>query len=176
MGAIKMLHLSMMTSIIHVYSRSNEVCWLTSPIGAKMIHLSMLTCKSMSTYITQYLLLTENLKYVDLRHPWVQSKWSIWICWLAVCQLTSPSIFYLTESWSMFHLSMMTCIIHMYSRSNGVCWLASPINDLARSYEVCWLTSPTFFFSCWNPDMTDWYNWVVSMSMKTSWYVSQDWG
>ena len=75
MGAIKMLHLCMMPCIIHVNSRSNEVCWLSSPMGAiKMIHWIMLTCKSMSTYITQYPLIIEILKYVDLHHPWVQSK------------------------------------------------------------------------------------------------------
>ena len=92
-----------------------EVCWHTSPMGAiKMLHLSMLTCKSMSTYITQYLLLIEILKYVDLHHPWVQLKCFIWVCWLAkVWQLTPPSIFYLLKSWS-----MLTCIIHVWSRSN----------------------------------------------------------
>ena len=30
----------------------------------------MLTCKSMSTYITQYPLIIEILKYADLHHPW----------------------------------------------------------------------------------------------------------
>ena len=86
-----------------------EVCWHTSPMGAiKMLHLSMLTCKSMSTYITQYLLLIEILKYVDLHHPWVQLKCFIWVCWLAkVWQLTPPSIFYLLKSWS-----MLTYITH----------------------------------------------------------------
>ena len=109
MGTIKMIHLSMMTCIIHVYSRSSGVCWLASflcaldlmkyadlhhPWVIKIIHLSMLTCKSMSTYITQYLLVIEILKYVDLHHPWLQLKWSNWVGWLAnVCQLTSPSIF-----------------------------------------------------------------------------------
>ena len=72
-----------------------EVCWLTSPMGAiKIIHFSMLTCKSMSTYISQYLLVIEILKYVDLHHPWLHWKWSNCVCWLAkVCQLISPIIF-----------------------------------------------------------------------------------
>ena len=110
-----------------------EVCWLTSPMGAiRMLHLSMLTCKSMSTYITQYLLLIEILKYVDLHHPCVS-----------------------TIQWS-----MLTCITPLCS----------------RSYEVCWVTSPSFSFGFWNPDIIDWYNWAVPMSMiQPSWYVPHGW-
>ena len=109
MGALKMLHLNMMTCIFHVFSRSIEVCWLTLPMGAiKMIHLSMMTCKSMSTYITQYLTyltywnpevcwLTSPMgaikyasfeyadlqKYVNLHHPVSFTYWNPEVCWLA---------------------------------------------------------------------------------------------
>ena len=129
-----------------------KVCQLTSPsillillieilkyvdlhhrwVQLNMLHLSMLTCKSMSTYITQYLLLIEILKYVDLHHPCV-----------------------ITIQWS-----MLTCITPLCS----------------RSYEVCWVTSPSFSFGFWNPDIIDWYNWAVPMSMiQPSWYVPHGW-
>ena len=177
-----MLHLSMLTcksmsTYITQYLTyptywNPEVCWLTSPMGAiKMLHLSKLTCKSMTTYITQYLSLIEILKYVDIHHPWVQlnmlhlsmltcksmstyiTQYLLLIEILKYVDLHHPCV--ITIQWS-----MLTCITPLCS----------------RSYEVCWVTSPSFSFGFWNPDIIDWYNWAVPMSMiQPSWYVPHGW-
>ena len=74
---------------------------------------------SMLTYITHVCNLNDLFQYADLQkyvnlyHPLSFSYWNSEVCWLT---LPMGAI-------KMLHLSMMTCIIHVCSGSNGVCWL-----------------------------------------------------
>ena len=109
---------------------------------------------SMSTYITQYPLVIEILKYVDLHHPWVHSKCFIWIWWLASSMCSQDPLKYadlhypwVQSKWSIWVwwlTSPMGAIKYAsfeYADLQKYVNLHHPVSFTYWNPEVCWLAS-----------------------------------